>query len=138
MVYYWPMNQDPVAARCAVVVRQQPRYDPDVVASSVRRAIEALGLSRGDLARAGERVLLKPNFIRESHAGRSDEWEQITTHGTVIAAVACEVAAAMDGRGTITIADAPQTDSDFDAICATCGDPAVARTVTARISPPAI
>jgi uncharacterized protein (DUF362 family) len=111
------MNQDPVAARCAVVVRQQPRYDPDLVASSVDRAIEAMGLSWGNLVRAGERVLLKPNFIRESHAGRPDEWEQITTHGTVIAAVACQVAAAMDGRGTITIADAPQTDSDFDAIC---------------------
>jgi uncharacterized protein (DUF362 family) len=111
------MNQDPVAARCAVVVRQQPRYDPDLVASSVRRAIGALGLSWGDLVQAGERVLLKPNFIRESHAGRSDEWEQITTHGTVIAAVAHEVAAAMGGRGTITIADAPQTDSDFNAIC---------------------
>ena len=64
---------------------------------------------------------MKPNFIRESHAGRPDESEQITTHGTLIAAVAREVAAAMDGRGTITIADAPQTDSDFDAICVRTG-----------------
>jgi len=111
------MNQDPVAARRAVVVRQQPRYGPDLVAASVHQAIEGLGLSWGDLVRAGERVLLKPNFIRESHANRPDEWEQITTHGTVIAAVAHEVAVAMDGQGTITIADAPQTDSDFDAIC---------------------
>src|ERR1017187_6611122 len=111
------MSQDPVAAHSAAVVRQRPRYGPDLVASSVHRAIEVLGLSWGDLVRAGERVLLKPNFIRESHVGRPDEWEQITTHGTVIAAVAHEVAAAMDGQGTITIADAPQTDSDFDTIC---------------------
>ena len=117
------MSQDPVAAHSAVIVRQQPRYDPDLVASSVHRAIEVLGLSGDNLARAGERVLLKPNFIRESHAGRPAEWEQITTHGTVIAAVAHEVAAAMNGQGTLTIADAPQTDSDFDAICERAGIP---------------
>src|ERR1017187_470782 len=115
------MSQDPVAAHSAAVVRQRPRYDPDLVASSVRRAIEALGLSGSDFVRPGERVLLKPNFIRESHANRPDEWEQITTHGTVIAAVAHQIAVAMDGQGTITIADAPQTDSDFDLICERAG-----------------
>ncbi len=121
VVHYGPMNQDPVAACCASVVRQQPQYDPDLVTTSVRRTIDALGLSWGKLVRAGERVLLKPNFIRESRVNLPDEWEQITTHGTVIAAVAREVAAAMGGQGTLTIADAPQTDSDFDAICERAG-----------------
>jgi uncharacterized protein (DUF362 family) len=117
MLHYFPMSLDPIAAHSVVVMRQRPQYDPELVASSVREAIRSLGLSWNKLARAGERVLLKPNFIRESHAGRPNEWEQITTHGTVIAAVAHEVATAMDGRGTLTIADAPQTDSDFDLIC---------------------
>jgi uncharacterized protein (DUF362 family) len=63
-------------------------------------------------------VLLKPNFIRQSHTQRPDEWEQIITHGAVIAAVAEQVLAA---GGTITIADAPQTDSDFDLICERTG-----------------
>ena len=99
------------------VVRQAPRYDEAEVRESVRRAVAGLGISFRDLVEPGERVVLKPNFIRESHSERPGEWEQIITHGSVIAAVAEEVAAALDGRGTITIADAPQTDSDFDKIC---------------------
>ncbi len=94
------MNLDPVASRCVVVVRQQPRYDPDLVASSVHRAIKALGVSWSDMVRPGDRVLLKPNFIRERRTDGPDEWEQIITHGTVIAAVAREAAAAMDEAGT--------------------------------------
>jgi uncharacterized protein (DUF362 family) len=79
--------------------------------------VHALGLRYGDLVRPGNHVLLKPNFIRESHTNRPDEWEQIITHGSVISAIAEQVAEALAGRGTITIADAPQTDSDFDQIC---------------------
>ena len=84
---------------------------------SVNSVMDKLGVAWKELVRPGERVLLKPNFIRESHTHRPEEWEQIITHGSVIAAVAMEVAGAMEGRGTITIADAPQTDSDFGKIC---------------------
>jgi uncharacterized protein (DUF362 family) len=99
------------------VIRQPARYDDGLVRTSVAGAMQALGLRWSELAQPGQRVVLKPNFIRQSHTERPDEWEQIITHGTVIAAVARAVATAMNGRGTITIADAPQTDSDFDAIC---------------------
>jgi uncharacterized protein (DUF362 family) len=102
---------------CVAVVRQSPHYEPALVRRSVNRALEIMGLTWRGLIQPGDRVLLKPNFIRERRTDGPDEWEQIITHGTVIAGVAWEVAAAMDGRGTITIADAPQTDSDFDAIC---------------------
>lgn len=103
------------------VIRQQPVYAADRVADSVARVMAALDLRWEDLVRPGERVVLKPNFIRESHTHRPDEWEQIITHGTVIAAVARAVAQAMNGRGVITIADAPQTDSRFDRICELTG-----------------
>src|SRR5205823_4640108 len=92
------------------VVRQAPRYEPALV----RRSIAQLGIDWRSLIRPGDRVLLKPNFIRESHTERPDEWEQIITHGTVLAGVAEQVIAA---GGKITIADAPQTDSDFEKIC---------------------
>lgn len=108
-------------ANRVMVVQQAPRYDPAEVRESVRRALAGLELSLADWIRPDERVLLKPNFIRQSHTERPQEWEQIITHGTVIAAVAEEVAAALRGRGTITVADGPQTDSDFDAICALTG-----------------
>jgi uncharacterized protein (DUF362 family) len=99
------------------VVRQQASYDPGLVRSSVIASVGQLGLSWSEIVRPGDRVLLKPNFIRESHTERPDEWEQIITHGAVIGAVAKEVAGALKGSGTITIADAPQTDSDFQLIC---------------------
>jgi len=98
------------------VIRQPPRYDAELVCDSVRRAMNALGVDWSEMIRPGERAVLKPNFIRQSHTERPDEWEQIITHGSVIAAVARKVAAAMNGHGTITIADAPQTDSDFEEI----------------------
>ena len=96
------------------IVRQPPRYE----LALVRQSIAALGIDWPGLIRPGDRVVLKPNFIRESHTERPDEWEQIITHGTVIAAVAEQVAAA---GGKITIADAPQTDSDFEKICERAG-----------------
>jgi uncharacterized protein (DUF362 family) len=99
------------------VIRQSSRYEEATVARSIHNLMDQLGIAWRELVRPGERVLLKPNFIRESHTNRPDEWEQIITHGSVIAAVAMEVAAALEGRGTITIADAPQTDSDFEKIC---------------------
>ncbi len=99
------------------VIRQPARYDDGLVQASVAGAMQALGLRWSELVQPGQRVVLKPNFIRQSRTERTDEWEQIITNGTVIAAVARAVAEAMNGRGTITIADAPQTDSDFDAIC---------------------
>jgi uncharacterized protein (DUF362 family) len=74
-----------------------------------------------DIIRPGGRVLLKPNLIRASHAYKEDEWEQILTHGSVIRAVTDYVFLALEGQGSITIADGPQTDSDFSAIVARLG-----------------
>ena len=99
------------------IVRQAPRYDATLVEESVRCAVDHLGISWGEFVRPGARVVLKPNFIRQSHTTRAEQFAPIITHGSVIATVALEVATALDGRGTITIADAPQTDSDFEAIC---------------------
>ncbi|HYQ88828.1 MAG TPA: DUF362 domain-containing protein [Candidatus Binatia bacterium] len=78
--------------------------------------MEVLGLAWDELVSPGQHVLLKPNMIRQSHSGRPHEWTQILTHGQVLSAVARAIAGAMHGEGRITIADAPQTDSDFEAI----------------------
>lgn len=89
---------------------------------SIRGALAGIGLD-GErplegLVRPGDTVVLKPNLIREAHAKRPEEWEQVITHGAVIRAVAELTAEALQGQGKIVIADGPQTDSDFDGICA--------------------
>ena len=70
-----------------------------------------------DIIRPGDTVVLKPNFIKEHHETKLDEWEQVITHGSVIRAVCDYVLLALKGTGRIIICDAPQTDSSFRKIC---------------------
>lgn len=92
------------------------------VEKAIRGALAASGLDKDcpleGFVRPGDSVVLKPNLIRESHAVRSEEWEQVVTHGSVIRVVAEMTAEALRGQGRIVIADGPQTDSDFGEICA--------------------
>jgi uncharacterized protein (DUF362 family) len=107
------------------VIRQKPEYAPAQIERSLAEAMDVLGLAWDELASPGQHVLLKPNMIRQSHSGRPHEWTQILTHGQVLSAVTRAVASAMRGEGRITIADAPQTDSDFDAIAGRMEIPAL-------------
>jgi uncharacterized protein (DUF362 family) len=88
--------------------------DPNAVEQLVQAALGALELGP-DFIRPGERVVLKPNWVKE-HDERTpgnNAWEHVVTHPTVIEAVARWVAARLQGRGTVIICDAPQTDSSF-------------------------
>ncbi len=70
----------------------------------------------GDIVNPGNVVVLKPNLIRdfrETHAGHED---CLITHGSVIRAAVDYVYIALQGKGRIVIADAPQNDADFGAI----------------------
>jgi len=96
--------------------------DPNVVESLVRQALGALDLPV-DIIRPGERVILKPNWVKE-HDERypgPGQWEHVVTHPTVIEAVAGWVAERLQGRGSVLICDAPQTDSSFTTLVEYCG-----------------
>lgn len=79
----------------------------------------------GDLIFPGETVVLKPNFVKESHPRDPDGWQYVLTHGSVIRAVADYVWKALNGTGKVVVADAPQTDSSFDEIVKILGLEAV-------------
>jgi len=100
---------------------------PNPAYSAVRSSLQLLGLDSanygqkrwnplGVLIKPGNHVVLKPNQIRESHSFRHDEWEQVITHPSIIRAVLDYVFISLKGEGKVTIADGPQTDSDFDEI----------------------
>ena len=93
--------------------------------AAIRQALKFAGYTGsnplGDVIQPGDSVVLKPNLIRESHLERTDEWQQVITHGAVIRAVAELAADALQGSGRIVIADGPQTDSDYDLISARLG-----------------
>ena len=64
----------------------------------------------------GHRVLVKPNLVKESHPRDPEGWRYVMTHGSVLRAVIDYVHLALCGSGEVWIADAPQTDSSWDAI----------------------
>lgn len=94
---------------------------------AVRRAMAVAGWDRGHFGtpswnplgrwiKPGNTVLLKPNLVKETHPRDPDGWRYVLTHGSFIRAVADYVAIALRGTGRIWLADAPQTDSSWDAI----------------------
>src|SRR4051812_45013570 len=107
-----------------VGVRVGPsRYDdrPAVVAC-VEATLESLALP-GDFVRPGDRVVLKPNWVKEHDERRPgpSAWEHVVTHPAVIEAVIRWVAPRLEGAGSIVVCDAPQTDSSFARIREYCG-----------------
>lgn len=95
--------------------------DPRAVDTLVNQALAALSLPSAFI-RPGDRVVLKPNWIKE-HDERfpgPDRWEHVVTHPAVIEAVLRWVAERLCGRGSIAVCDAPQTDSSFATIRKYC------------------
>ena len=108
-----------------------PTEGPNGVYASVRAALQALGLDTdrvgqpdwnplGELVRPGGTVVLKPNWIRHwnpaAEEGRPGSLESVITHGSVLRAVADYALLAVGREGSVTVAEAPQQDCDFDAI----------------------
>jgi uncharacterized protein (DUF362 family) len=96
--------------------------DPAAIRELVNSAIAALQLPN-DFIRPGDRVVLKPNWVKEHdlrHPNDEKSWLQVITHPAVILEVARWAAQRLQGRGSVTICDAPQSDSSFKKIRAYC------------------
>ena len=65
-----------------------------------------------DLVNPGDYVVLKPNFVIDRHE-KEGELFSIITHPSVIRAVCDYVIIALQGKGEILIADAPNANADF-------------------------
>ena len=94
---------------------------------AVRDAFENLGLDPvrcgsstwnplSEVVRPGDLVVIKPNWVKESHLLVPGAWEEVVTHGSVLRPIIDYVLIALGGRGRLVIADGPQTDSSFDTI----------------------
>ena len=70
----------------------------------------------GEIIQPGDKVILKPNYLWQSHKFRREEWEQVITHGSVVRAVLDYVLLALKGQGEVWITDGPQLDADWAAI----------------------
>lgn len=97
------------------VWHQEPDYEK-VEKQSEEISEFLLSEIRNGLVKPGDKVVLKPNFVKESHLSRPNEWEYVITHTEVIKLVLEAVVEALCDRGAVSIVDAPQTDSDYDEI----------------------
>ncbi|HAR62082.1 MAG: DUF362 domain-containing protein [Candidatus Margulisiibacteriota bacterium] len=66
-----------------------------------------------DIIKHDNTVILKPNWVKESHLFRPADWEYVITHPTVIMAVLMKVLDRLGNNGKVIITDGPQTDSSF-------------------------
>ncbi len=95
--------------------KTRPDYaDRPAILEAAREALDALGLP-ADFIRPGDRVVLKPNWVKEHDERRPgpNAWEHVVTHPAVIEAVIRWVAPKLSDSGSIVVCDAPQTDSSF-------------------------
>lgn len=107
--------------RVSVFAGPSDYVDAAGIVALVDAALAALGLP-ADFIRPGDRVVLKPNWVKE-HDERHPSpghWEHVVTHPAVIEGVVRWVAPRLRGNGRITICDAPQTDSSFRTLSAYC------------------
>ena len=84
------------------------------IGALVADALTRLGLPESFIG-PGDRVVLKPNWVKEHDERKPGpgQWEHVVTHPSVIEGVIRWVAPQLKGQGSITICDAPQTDSSF-------------------------
>ncbi len=108
--------------RVAVFAGHTDYRDINSVFHLVNQTLAALCL-QDTFVQPGDRVVLKPNWIKE-HDERfpgPEQWNHVITHPAVIEAVGRWTGKQLQGRGSITLCDAPQTDSSFDKIREYCG-----------------
>lgn len=63
---------------------------------------------------SGDSVIIKPNWVMESHKHRPREWQYVITHPVVITAVLQKVLERLSRKGRVTIIDGPMTEASFD------------------------
>lgn len=102
----------------SVLLRRAASYNAASISDIVRGALRASGFDRGWFANLGHPalVVVKPNWVQESHERQPGVWESIITHPEVVVAVVGALAGAMEGRGVIAICDAPHTYATFEKI----------------------
>lgn len=89
-----------------VTILKTERYDQNDIQSILPSELF-------ECIKPGESVVIKPNWVMESHKTRPQDWEYVITHPTVISAVVEHVLQKLQGSGRISILDGPMTEASF-------------------------
>ncbi len=90
----------------------------DAIEAFIERSLEmdegiAVLLRNDDPSR---HIVVKPNWVQEAHEHKPDVWLPVITHPTIVIAVVKRLAQQMNGKGTVTVCDAPHTYANFKTI----------------------
>ncbi len=94
---------------------------------AVRSLLKDLGLDSANFSKKtwnpfkgfikpGQTVLLKPNWVRDFNSLNPDSIDDLVTHTAILRPLIDYVLIALEGKGTLIVADAPLQDCDFDAL----------------------
>ena len=100
--------------------------------SMVRELLQKLGMDKRhigtskwnpfrDIIKPGNKVLIKPNLVTHYHYLGGDAILSTIVHGSIIRPILDYVYLALQGKGSITIADTSLEHADFDEIMASTG-----------------
>jgi len=95
-----------------VYIEQCQKYDNDLIDNKLS-CWENIFLAN---IKPGDVVVIKPNWISESHKYIPGEWEQVITHPLIVGAVLKAVLKILNGKGRVIITDGPQTSSSWQKI----------------------
>jgi len=99
----------------------------NAIYDSIRELLFMLGMDKenynkeswnplGEIISPGDNVLIKPNFVRHYNLNLAGGTDELLTHGSIIRAIVDYVYIALNGKGNITIGDAPLQSGDFEKI----------------------
>jgi uncharacterized protein (DUF362 family) len=92
-----------------VQILKQSSYDE-------RQIFEILPDILFSIIEPGNIVVIKPNWVLESHQDKQDEWEQVITHPAITTAVLKKVVDKLGNNGKIIITDGPELNANFEKI----------------------
>jgi len=99
---------------------------PNIVYDLTRQLMFRMGMDDGhystsewnplsEIIKPGQSVLIKPNLVHHLHLGGGD-YEAVITHPSLVRCMLDYVALALQGKGEITVGDAPLQSADFSEI----------------------
>mgnify|MGYP001339685967 CR=1 FL=1 len=90
--------------------------DTEIIEECVKEACELHHVIRSWKPSEKRHVVIKPNWIQESHEIYTDVWESLITHPSIVESILKVISAKMGGEGIVSICDAPHTYANFSKI----------------------
>jgi uncharacterized protein (DUF362 family) len=64
--------------------------------------------------KTAKKIVLKPNWVRDTHLERPGQWDYVITHPAIITAVLRKVLETMPSGGRVSVIDGPEYSSSFE------------------------